>query len=106
MEVSGAEAFLNAIVAEGVDFAFGIPGTHILPIIELLEESPLTFVNVRHEAGAAAMADTYGRLTGKPAVCLVTAGPGATNGLTGVAHAFAAASPMLHLLLHLHRHVG
>ncbi|MGA2462042.1 MAG: thiamine pyrophosphate-binding protein [Candidatus Bathyarchaeia archaeon] len=97
MEVSGAEAFLNAVVAESVDFAFGIPGTHILPIIELLEESPLNFVNVRHEAGAAAMADTYGRLTGRPGVCLVTAGPGATNSLTGVAHAFAAASPMLHV---------
>lgn len=98
MESSGGEAFLNAVVAEGAEFAFGIPGTHILPIIELLgEKDRLKFVNVRHEAGAAAMADAYGRLTGKPGLCLVTAGPGATNSLTGVAHAFSAASPMLHV---------
>lgn len=98
MEATGAELFLQAVLEEGAEVAFGIPGTHILPIIELLGETRgLKFVNVRHEAGATAMADAYGRLTGKPGLCLVTAGPGATNSLTGVAHAFSAASPLVHV---------
>lgn len=97
-QVNGARAFLDSLLAEGAKIAFGIPGTHILPIIELLEEHrDLRFVNVRHEASAAAMADAYGRLTNKPGLCLVTAGPGATNSLTGIAHAYSVASPLVHV---------
>lgn len=97
-KVTGARLFLDSLLAEGAEMAFGIPGTHILPIIELLEEyKDLKFVNVRHEASAATMADAYGRLTNKPGICLVTAGPGATNSLTGIAHAYSAASPLVHV---------
>jgi len=97
-QVSGARIFLDSLLAEDAEIAFGMPGTHILPIVELLEENTrLRFINVRHEASAAAMADAYGRLTNKPGFCLVTAGPGATNSLTGIAHAYSAGSPLVHV---------
>ena len=67
---------------------FGIPGEETLDLNEALDRSrTLTFVPVRHEQGAAFMADAYGRLTGKPGVCLATLGPGATNLATGVGDA-------------------
>src|SRR5258708_29947538 len=72
---------------EGVRYVFGVPGEEILDIVDSLADSSVRFVPTRHEQGAAFMADAYGRLTGRPGVCLSTLGPGATNRATGVADA-------------------
>lgn len=94
---SGA-AIVEALRAEGVDIVFGLVGSHVLEVYDALADAPeIRHVTVKHEGGASGMADAYGRLTGKPGVVLVTAGPGATNSLTGVAQAYMAASPMVHI---------
>jgi len=94
---SGA-AVVEALQAEGVDIVFGLVGSHVLEIYDALADAPeIRHVTVKHEGGASRMADAYGRLTGKPGVVVVTAGPGATNSLTGVAQAYMAASPMVHI---------
>jgi len=82
-----AELFVRCLENEGVEFIFGIPGEENLAVMDALVNSPIKFVTVRHEQGAAFMADVYGRLTGKAGVCLSTLGPGATNLVTGVADA-------------------
>ncbi len=92
------QAIVEALRAEGVDVVFGLVGSHVIAIYDALADAPdIRHITVKHEGGASGMADAYGRLTGKPGVCLVTAGPGATNSLTGVAQAYMAASPMIHI---------
>jgi acetolactate synthase-1/2/3 large subunit len=83
-----ADLFVACLENEGVEYVFGIPGEETLDINEALGRSEqITFVTTRHEQGAAFMADAYGRLTGRPGVCLATLGPGATNLATGIADA-------------------
>ena len=82
-----AELFVRCLENEGVEYIFGIPGEENLDVMDALLDSPIRFITVRHEQGAAFMADVYGRLTGKPGVCLATLGPGATNLITGTADA-------------------
>lgn len=82
-----AELFVRCLENEGVEYIFGIPGEENLDVMDALLGSSIKFVTVRHEQGAAFMADVYGRLTGQPGVCLGTLGPGATNLITGVADA-------------------
>jgi acetolactate synthase I/II/III large subunit len=94
---SGA-AVVEALRAEGVEHVFGLVGSHVLEIYDALADTPsIRHITVKHETTASGMADAYGRLTGKPGVALVTAGPGATNSITGVAQAYMAASPMVHI---------
>ena len=94
---SGA-AIVEALEAEGVEFVFGLVGSHVLEIYDALHDSPsIQHITCKHENTASGMADAYGRLTGKPGVVVVTAGPGATNSLTGVAQAYMAASPLIHI---------
>lgn len=94
---SGA-AIVEAFKAEGVEHVFGLVGSHVLEIYDALADSPeIRHITVKHETTASGMADAYGRLTGKPGVALVTAGPGATNSLTGVAQAYMSASPLIHI---------
>ena len=94
---SGA-AIVEALKAEGVEHIFGLVGSHVLAIYDALADEPgIRHITVKHETTASGMADAYGRLTGKPGVVLVTAGPGATNSLTGVAQAYMAASPLIHI---------
>ncbi|MES9957736.1 MAG: acetolactate synthase large subunit [Sedimenticola sp.] len=90
-----AELFIRCCENEGVDFIFGIPGEENLDVMDALLESPIRFITTRHEQGAAFMADVYGRLTGKPGVCLGTLGPGATNLVTGVADANMDRAPII-----------
>ncbi|MET0048152.1 MAG: acetolactate synthase large subunit [Sedimenticola sp.] len=90
-----AELFIRCFENEGVDFIFGIPGEENLDVMDALLESPIRFITTRHEQGAAFMADVYGRLTGKPGVCLGTLGPGATNLVTGVADANMDRAPII-----------
>jgi acetolactate synthase I/II/III large subunit len=84
---TGAELLLAALVKEGVDIVFGIPGGANLPIYQHLPDFPLRHVLVRHEQGAAHMADGYARASGKVGVCVATSGPGALNLITGLATA-------------------
>ena len=82
-----AELFIRCLENEGVEYVFGIPGEENLAVMDALLDSSIRFITVRHEQGAAFMADVYGRLTGRAGVCLSTLGPGATNLITGVADA-------------------
>ena len=90
-----AGKLVDCLVAEGVEYVFGIPGEENLEVIEALAASPIRFITTRHEQGAAFMADVYGRLTGKAGVCLATLGPGATNLITGVADATSDGAPLV-----------
>jgi len=95
---TAGRAVVDALLAEKVEIVFGLAGSHILAICDsMVEEESIEFVLSKHENNAALMADMYGRLTQRPGVCLVTAGPGATNSLTGVAQAYNAASPIVHI---------
>lgn len=91
-----AEMFVRALEHEGVEYVFGIPGEENLELVNALEQSEkIKVVLVRHEQGAAFMADVYGRLTGKAGVCFSTLGPGATNLITGVADANGDGAPLV-----------
>ena len=90
-----AQVLVKCLESEGVQYIFGIPGEENLEIIEALRDSPIQFITVRHEQGAAFMADVYGRLTGRAGVCLATLGPGATNLVTGVADANMDGAPLV-----------
>src|SRR3954464_11847919 len=95
---SAAEIFVRCLENEGVRHVFGIPGEETLDLNEAMDHSrQIQFVPVRHEQGAAFMADAYGRLTGHAGVCLGTLGPGATNLVTGMADAFLDRAPMVAL---------
>ena len=84
---TAAQLLVRCLENEGVEYIFGIPGEENLHVVDALLDSPIQFITVRHEQAAAFMADVYGRLTGKPGVCLATLGPGATNLITGFADA-------------------
>jgi acetolactate synthase-1/2/3 large subunit len=85
--MKSSDLFIKCLEHEGVEYIFGIPGEENLDVMDSVLDSSITFVVTRHEQGAAFMADVYGRLTGKPGVCLATLGPGATNLVTGIADA-------------------
>ena len=91
----GSDLFVRALENEGVAYIFGVPGEENLDFLESLRTSSIRLVVTRHEQSAAFMAATYGRLTGKPGVCLSTLGPGATNLVTAAAYAFLGGMPML-----------
>ena len=93
MKVS--DLFVKALENEGVKYVFGIPGEENLDFLDSLQHSSIKLILTRHEQGAGFMAATYGRLTGKPGVCLATLGPGATNFVTPAAYAQLGGMPML-----------
>lgn len=93
--VKASEMFVKALENEGVDYIFGIPGEENLDLLEAIRISGIKLILTRHEQAAGFMAATYGRLTGKPGVCLSTLGPGATNLVTSGAYAQLGAMPML-----------
>ncbi|GGE45266.1 acetolactate synthase [Pullulanibacillus camelliae] len=80
-----ADFFVKCLENEGVRYIFGVPGEENIDVMDALLDSDIEFITTRHETGAAFMASTLGRLSGKPGVCLATLGPGATNMVTGVA---------------------
>lgn len=90
-----AQLLVKCLEQEGVDYIFGVPGEENIDVIDALYDSNIDFIVTRHETSAAFMAGAYGRLTGKPGVCLATLGPGATNLLTGVANANMDHSPLV-----------
>lgn len=90
-----AELLIQCLENEGVQYIFGLPGEENLHVLEAIKKSKIQFITVRHEQGAAFMADVYGRLTGRAGVCLSTLGPGATNLMTGVADANLDRAPLI-----------
>lgn len=92
---TGAQAIVDVIEQEGVDYIFGLPGGAAIPIFDALVDSTVRFVLTRHEQGAAHMADGFARSAGKPGVVLVTSGPGATNTITGILTAQMDSVPMI-----------
>ena len=93
--MNSAELLVKCLENEGVEYIFGLPGEENMAVLNALETSSIRFITTRHEQGAAFMADVYGRLTGKPGVCLSTLGPGATNLMTGVADANLDCAPLI-----------
>jgi acetolactate synthase-1/2/3 large subunit len=91
----GSDLFVAALENEGVERIFGVPGEENLDTVESLRTSSIELVVTRHEQSAAFMAATYGRLTGRPGVCISTLGPGALNLATGAAYAHLGAMPMI-----------
>jgi acetolactate synthase-1/2/3 large subunit len=93
--VKASDLLVAALENEGVERIFGIPGEENLDVVESIRNSSIQLVITRHEQPAAFMAATYGRLTGKPGVCIATLGPGALNFSTGAAYALLGAMPMI-----------
>jgi acetolactate synthase-1/2/3 large subunit len=92
---TGAQILWEALHREGVEVVFGYPGGAIMPAYDALLESPIRHVLVRHEQGAAHMADGYARVSGKVGVAIATSGPGATNLVTGIATAMLDSVPLV-----------
>ena len=95
--ISGAQAVVRSLIAEGINLIFGYPGGAIMPVYDALYdvENKLTHILTRHEQGATHAAQGYARATGKVGVCLATSGPGATNLITGIADAQIDSTPMV-----------
>ncbi|MFA7567658.1 MAG: biosynthetic-type acetolactate synthase large subunit [Alkalispirochaeta sp.] len=92
---TGAEIIVDMVHQHGVEYIFGYPGGAAIPIFDAIVDSPVKFILTRHEQGSTHMADGYARATGKPAVVLVTSGPGATNTITGILTAQMDSIPMI-----------
>ncbi len=91
----GADAIIKCLEAEGVEYVFGYPGVAICPFYNSILESDIQTILIRTEQNAAHAASGMARMTGKPGVCAVTSGPGATNVITGIATAFADSIPLV-----------
>ena len=94
-QVNAARLLVQCLESEGVEYIFAVPGEENLDLLEALRESGIRLIAVRHEQPAGFMAACFGRLTGKPGVCLSTLGPGATNLVTAAAYAELGAMPMV-----------
>jgi len=94
-KMNASDLFIKALENEGVERIYGVPGEENLDFLEAMRKSSIKLILTRHEQGAAFMAATYGRLTGKPGVCLATLGPGATNLVTGAAYAQLGGFPLV-----------
>jgi acetolactate synthase I/II/III large subunit len=92
---SGARILVDQLVVHGVDTAFCVPGESYIAVLDALRDAPIRLVVARHEAGAANMAEAYGKLTGRPGICFVTRAPGATHAATGVYTAFQDSTPLI-----------
>ena len=92
---TGGQILVDALHVHGVDTAFGVPGESYLDVLDALHDSSIRFIINRQEGGAAFMAEAYGKLTGKPGICFVTRGPGATNASIGVHTAYQDSTPMI-----------
>lgn len=95
--MKASDLLVRCLEQEGITHIFGVPGEENADFMMSLEDSLITFVTTRHEQGAAFMAEVFGRLTGNPALCLGTLGPGATNLITGVADANMDRAPLIAL---------
>src|SRR3990170_1171157 len=96
----GGHILIESLALHGADLVFGVPGESYLAALDGLYQlrERIRFVACRQEGGAANMAEAYGKLTGRPGICFVTRGPGATNASIGVHTAFQDSTPMLLLV--------
>jgi len=92
---TGARILVDQLVVHGVDTVFCVPGESYIGALDALRDAPIRLVVARHEAGAANMAEAYGKLTGRPGICFVTRAPGATHAATGVYTAFQDSTPLI-----------
>lgn len=97
---TGGQLIVDQLLTHGAELAFCVPGESYLPVLDALYtvRDRIRLISCRHENGAANMAEAYGKLTGKPGICLVTRGPGATNASIGVHTAFQDSTPMILLI--------
>ena len=95
---TGGQILVDQLELNGADLAFCLPGESFLPVLDALHDSPIRLVSCRHEQGAANAAEAYGKLTGRPGICIVTRGPGATQAAVGVHTAKQDSTPMLLLV--------
>ena len=95
--IRAADHLVDQLVAQGSTHVFGVPGESYLPVLDALHgrEDSIRFVTCRQEGGAAMAAEAHGKLTGRPGICMVTRGPGATNASAGVHVAFQDSTPMI-----------
>jgi acetolactate synthase I/II/III large subunit len=92
---TGARILVDQLIVHGVDTVFCVPGESYIAALDALRDAPIRLVVARHEAGAANMAEAYGKLTGRPGICFVTRAPGATHAATGVYTAFQDSTPLI-----------
>src|SRR5580692_7182735 len=93
---SGGQILVDALRLQGVDRIYCVPGESYLPVLDAVVDAPdIAVVSARHEGAAANMAEADGKLTGRPGICMVTRGPGATHAATGVHTAFQDSTPMI-----------
>ncbi len=95
VKMSGAKALIESLKKQKVEVIFGIPGGYVLPIYDVLYDSDIKHILMRHEQCAAHAADGYARASGRVGVCMSTSGPGATNLVTGIANAYMDSSPII-----------
>jgi acetolactate synthase-1/2/3 large subunit len=95
---TGGQVVVDQLVLHGVEHAFCVPGESYLPVLDALHDADIRLISCRHEAAAANMAEAYGKLTGRPGVCLVTRGPGSTHASVGVHIASQDSTPMILLV--------
>jgi acetolactate synthase I/II/III large subunit len=94
----GGQVLADQLRVHGAEVAFCVPGESYIPLLDGLHDSPIRVITCRHEAGAANMAEAYGKLTGRPGICMVTRGPGATHASVGVHTAFQDSTPLILLV--------
>src|SRR5688500_15734241 len=94
---TGAQLLVDSLKVHGADMAFGVPGESYLAVLDALHDAQdqIRFITCRQEGGAAYMADAYGKLTGRPGICFVTRGPGATNASLGIHTSFQDSTPVI-----------
>ena len=95
---SGGKVLVDQLTLHGAELAFCVPGESYLAVLDALYDAPIRLVTCRHEAAAANMAEAYGKLTGRPGICLVTRGPGATHASIGVHTAYQDSTPLILLI--------
>ena len=98
MSRRGGKLLVDQLVLHGTEIAFCVPGESYLEVLDGLYDAPLRLITCRHEGGAANMAEAYGKLTGRPGVCIVTRGPGATHASVGIHTAFQDSTPLILLV--------
>src|SRR5579864_2543531 len=92
---TAGQVLVDQLIAQGVDQVFCIPGESYLPVLDALVDSGIAVTVCRNEGGAAMMAEAYGKATGRPGICFVTRGPGATNASAGIHVASQDSTPMI-----------
>jgi len=95
---TASQVIVDGLVKQGVDLVFQVPGESFLPVLDALKDSDVRTITCRHESGAANMAEAYGKLTGRPGVCIVTRGPGACHASVGIHTARQDSTPMVLLV--------